>query len=136
MQTSNEPAKILVVDDDPEARGFLSVYLKKQNYLFDEAEDGEQALEKIHKFAPDVILLDILMPKLTGDELVKMITIWKPNIQVIMTTALSDQEIKSECLRNGAFACADKPIDLKNLMSLIKKALVKISERNQQVSIQ
>jgi|TARA_B110000438_G_scaffold273086_1_gene292215 two-component system response regulator ResD len=99
MQTSNEPAKILVEDDYPEVRGFLSVYLKKQNYLFDEVEDGEQALEKIQKFAPDVVLLDILTPNLTDDELVKMITIWKPNILVIMTTALSDQEIKSECLK-------------------------------------
>ncbi len=123
MNTDNESAKILVVDDDPEARGFLSVYLKKKKYVFEVAEDGEKALEKIHKFSPDVILLDILMPKLTGDELVKMIKLWKPHIKVIMTTALSDQEIKAECLKNGAFACVDKPINLKNLFSVINEAL-------------
>ena len=66
MKTTSESAKILVVDDDPDARGILSVYLKKKKYLLEEAEDGEKALEKIHTFNPDVILLDILMPKNLG----------------------------------------------------------------------
>ncbi len=135
MKTDGGSAKVLVVDDDPEARGFLSVYLKKKNYLFEEAEDGEKALEKIHKFGPDVILLDILMPKLTGDELVKMIKLWKPNIKVIMTTALSDQEIKAECLKNGAFACVDKPINLENLFSVINEALSSSEENKNDTPI-
>ncbi len=135
MKTNNESAKILVVDDDPDARGLLLVYLKKKNYLFEEAEDGEKALEKIHSFGPDVILLDILMPKLTGDELVKMIRLWKPNIKVIMTTALSDQEIKAECLRNGAFACVDKPINLKKLFSVINKALDKTADSKSEIPV-
>jgi CheY-like chemotaxis protein len=135
VNTNNESAKILVVDDDPEARGFLSVYLKKKKYLFEEAEDGKKALEIIHRYCPDVVLLDILMPKLTGDELVKMIKLWKPNIEVIMTTALSDQEIKRECLKNGAFACVDKPINLKSLFSIINKALAKSTNNNCKVSI-
>jgi two-component system, OmpR family, alkaline phosphatase synthesis response regulator PhoP len=123
MKTANESAKILVVDDDPDARGFLSVYLKKKKYLIEEAEDGEEALEKIDIFNPDVILLDIMMPKLTGDQLVKMITLRKPNIKVIMITALSDQEIKAECIKNGAFAYLNKPVSLKNLFSTINKSL-------------
>jgi CheY-like chemotaxis protein len=125
MKIANESAKILVVDDDPDARGFLSVYLKKKKYLIEEAEDGEKALEKIDIFNPDVILLDIMMPKLTGDQLVKMIKLRMPNIKVIMITALSDQEIKAECIKNGAFAYLDKPVNLKNLFSTINKALDK-----------
>jgi len=123
MKTTSESAKILVVDDDPDARGILSVYLKKKKYLLEEAEDGEKALEKIQSFNPDVILLDIMMPNLTGDELVKIIKLRTPNIKVIMVTAVGDQGIKAECIKNGAFACLDKPVNLKNLFSTIRKAL-------------
>ena len=91
--------------------------------MLEEAENGEKALKKIQSFNPDVILLDIMMPNLTGDELVKTVKLGMPKIKVIMITAGNDQEIKAECIKNGAFACLDKPFNLKDLFSTINKSL-------------
>ncbi len=63
------------------------------------------------------------MPRLTGDEMVKMIKAWRPQIHVIMVSANITPEIKEECLQNGAFDCVCKPIDFRHLKETIQKAL-------------
>lgn len=58
--------KILLVDDDPDIREFMSYNLKKENYVVETAKNGEAALEKAAKFKPDLIILDVMMPGMDG----------------------------------------------------------------------
>ena len=82
------------------------------------------ALAKIYNFHPEVVLLDVLMPRLTGDELVRMIKEWKPEIKVIMVSANESIDVEKDCLLNGAYACLRKPVKLDTLINTIKQALV------------
>ena len=114
--------KLLIVDDNRSHCELAKEFLER-SYAIEIALGGEEAIAKIYDFNPAVILLDILMPRLTGDELVKMIKAWKPEIQVIMVSANLTPEIKDECMQNGAFACISKPLNFKHLHETIQNAL-------------
>ncbi len=114
--------KLLVVDDN-EVHCELAKQFLEDHYDIEIALGGEEAISQIYNFNPDVILLDIGMPRLTGDELVKMIKAWRPQIHVIMISANMSPEIKAECMLNGAFDCVEKPTDFKQLMNTIQRAL-------------
>jgi len=115
-------SKLLVVDDDKRNCELLQRWLE-DCYDIELAFGGEEAISKIYDFKPVVILLDVKMPRLTGDELVKMIKAWKPEIQTIMVSAHLTPEIEKECMQNGAFDCICKPLDLEHLKKVIQKAL-------------
>jgi CheY-like chemotaxis protein len=117
--------KILLVDDESSIRLLFRTFLERAGFEVEEAEDGETAFVKIHKFEPDVILLDILMPVRTGNELVAEIKEWKPGIEVIMVTALASDEMRAECMAKGAFAVVNKPVVFETLRSTIAGALEK-----------
>ena len=72
-----------------------------------------------------MILLDILMPVRTGNELVAEIKELKPGIEVIMVTALASDEMRAECMAKGAFAVVNKPVGFETLRSTIAGALEK-----------
>jgi len=123
----NSNHKLLVVDDNRSHCDLAKQFLE-DSYDIETAYGGEEAISKIYDFKPSVILLDIMMPRLTGDELVKMIKAWKPEVQVIMVSANLTPEIEEECMQNGAFACISKPLDFEYLNATIQKALNKFSK--------
>ncbi len=114
--------KLLVVDDDEKhcqvAKRCLEDYCEIEIAL-----GGEEAISQIYNFNPAVVLLDVKMPRLTGDELVKMIKAWKPEIYVIMVSAHLTPEIERDCMQNGASYCFGKPIDFDLLQETIQKLL-------------
>ena len=114
--------KLLIVDDNEQHCNVAKEFLE-DDYDIEIALNGEEAISKIYDFNPVVILLDVRMPRLTGDELVKMIKAWKPEIYVIMVTAHLTPEIESECMQNGASACFSKPIDFLSLQETINNLL-------------
>ena len=118
--TSNP--KVVVVDDEKKFRHLAKKNLNLRGFEVEVAEAGEEGIAKIYNFDPKVVLLDVLMPRLTGDELVKMITDWRPEVQVIMVTANISPEAKEECMRNGAYAYIQKPVNFDQLTELIKEA--------------
>jgi len=117
--------RILLVDDEPAIRLLFRTFLEKNGFDVEEAEDGETAFVKIHKFDPEVILLDILMPERTGNELVAEIKEWKPQVEIIMVTAVLSEEMKTECLSKGAFDVINKPVDFDAMNATILAALEK-----------
>ena len=119
--------KVLVVDDNP-GHCHIAEECLKGSYEIEIAYGGEEAISKIYDFNPSVILLDIMMPRLTGDELVKMIKAWKPEIRVIMVSANLTPEIENECMQNGAFACISKPMNFEKLHETIQQAMNQFSE--------
>jgi len=112
---------LLVVDDNPKNCEVAKRCLE-DSYDIEIALGGEEAISKIYDFSPAVVLLDVMIPRLTGDELVKMIKAWKPEVQVIMVSANLTPEIEKECMQNGAFACFTKPLDFERLQEMIQKA--------------
>jgi len=123
MEVNKSEIKVLVVDDEVKFRKLLHKNLSLRGYDVEQAAAGEEAIAKVYYFEPQVVLLDVRMPRLTGDELVKMIKDWKPHVQVIMTTAMLSREAEQECLDNGAFAYLKKPIDFDVLDETILKSL-------------
>ena len=119
--------KVLVVDDNRVNCELAKRFLEK-SYDIEIAFGGEEAISKIYDYSPAVVLLDIKMLRITGDELVKMIKVWKPEIQVIMVSAHLTPEIEQECMQNGAFGCISKPLDYEHIHEIIQKALNQFSE--------
>jgi putative two-component system response regulator len=104
---------VLIVDDDPAGRQTLESVLDGQGYRLEFAENGVQALEKTGKLLPDVILLDIMMPGMTGFEVCERIRADKrlAEIPIIILTALDDHNSMLKALEAGADDFISKPFD-------------------------
>lgn len=100
----NMPAKIMIVDDDPGIRDMYKATLEAQGYDVVAEANGEKALDTINKEKPDLVLLDIMMPKIHGLHVLDIIkaTPDAKDIKVIMLTALSDDETQKEADKFGA----------------------------------
>jgi len=117
--------KILTIDDEIEFTTLIQSYFGPRGYEVLIANDGIVGLELAKKENPDVCLIDLKMPGLHGDEVLREIVLYKPSIKCIMVTA-SEGEGKSreKLIAMGAYACFDKPItSLRNLEKKIKEAL-------------
>ncbi len=116
-------ALLMVVEDDEETRKMMVKFLNHNGYEVIEAENGMNALSKIGKVAPDVILMDISMPKMNGIEATKKIKEMDIPSFVIMLTALSDEKVLEEAANAGADDFLMKPVNFKLLNARIKLIL-------------
>ena len=112
-------AKILVVDDEASIVTMLAYNLKKEGYDVVTAEDGEVALEKFESENPDLLLLDIMMPKMDGYEVCRKIR-EKSNVPIIMLTARADEVDKVVGLEMGADDYVTKPFGNRELIARVK----------------
>ena len=115
-------AKILVVDDEASIVTMLAYNLKKEGYDVITAEDGEVALEKFESEKPDLLLLDIMMPKMDGYEVCRKIR-EKSNVPIIMLTARADEVDKVVGLEMGADDYVTKPFGNRELIARVKANL-------------
>ena len=113
--------KILVVDDDPAILRLLSTNLKARGYDVITATDGEEALETVQKDFIDLIILDIMMPKVDGVQVCRRIREWS-NIPIIILSARGDEKDKVKCLELGADDYLTKPFGIAELMARVKTA--------------
>jgi putative two-component system response regulator len=137
MEASGTPfagAKILFVEDDPQSVGVLEPILIAKGFSVAVARDGIEGLEKVKLLAPDILLLDVNMPRMDGIELCRRIK--NDNAirltPVIMLTALSDLEKKLEALEAGADDFVNKPYNTLELVTRIK-SLLKVKYLNEQL---
>jgi len=136
-----ESARILIVDDHEDNVELLKARLESWGYATDSAVDGEQALQKIVDTVPDLILLDVMMPKIDGIEVARRVKSnhTLPFIPIIMQTALDATENKVEGLEAGADDYITKPIDFAELkarlnsMLRIKRLQEELEERERQL---
>jgi adenylate cyclase len=114
--------KILIVDDEPFNLDLLEQELMEYNYEIERANDGVEALEKTGSFAPDVILLDYMMPRMNGLEVVKRLREDEQyrGIPVILLTAKATQEDKVAGLDAGADDYVTKPFDAIELLARVR----------------
>ncbi|MFP4697963.1 MAG: response regulator YycF [Eubacteriales bacterium] len=118
--------KILVVDDEKAIVDILKFNLKKEGFLVSTAYDGEKAIELVHKEKPDLILLDIMMPKLDGLQTCRLIR-KDYDIPIIMLTARAEEVDKVLGLELGADDYVTKPFSIRELMARVKANLRRIS---------
>jgi DNA-binding response OmpR family regulator len=111
--------KVLVADDDPNVREIIRLYFEKQQIYMIEALDGQDALEKVEKDAPDIIILDVMMPKMDGYEACREM-IKKHDIPIIMLTAKGEEFDRVLGLELGADDYVTKPFSPRELIARIK----------------
>lgn len=114
---------ILVIDDEKNIREGLSMALEDEGYEVITAEDGKQGLEKALYDAVDLIITDLRMPLISGEEILKKVVTELPSIPVIVLTGHGTVELAVEAMRIGAYDFLTKPLDLDRLFRLVKRAL-------------
>lgn len=117
--------KILVVDDEKNIREGLAASLEIDGYDTYTADDGSTALKQLLKTDIDLIITDLKMPKMSGEELLKKVVTSYPTIPVIMLTGHGTVENAVHAMRDGAYDFVTKPINLERLSLLVKRALSK-----------
>ena len=115
-------SKVLIVDDNAKTRKMLSRHLKKENYAILEAENGQLALEQIRAELPEVVLLDVMMPGMSGFDVCQHLrkTPQHELVYIIMLTALTGNDDKVEGLDLGADDYVIKPFDISELLARIR----------------
>lgn len=101
----NKQKKILVVDDEKALRGALSDKFKRAGFFVLEARNGEEGLEVAMREHPDLILLDVMMPVMSGMAMFKQLREdeWGKSARVIMLTNLNDAEYVAEAMKQGSY---------------------------------
>ncbi|MFC1962320.1 response regulator transcription factor [Chloroflexota bacterium] len=117
-----EKTHILVVDDDPAILRLLCTNLKARGYRVTTAVDGEESLRVAEADFIDLIILDLMMPKIDGTEVCRRIREWS-NVPIIILSARGDEMDKVKCLELGVDDYLTKPFGIAELMARIKTAL-------------
>ncbi len=122
--------KLLVVEDEPKVAAFLNQGLSEQGFEIDVVYDGQMGLKMAQRNEYDIILLDVIVPYINGIELCKSIKEIKPNVPIIMLTALGTTDDKLSGFDAGADDYLVKPFEFKELLARIR-ALLKRSGGHQ-----
>jgi len=117
--------RVLVVDDEPQIRRVMRTTLTSAGYQVDDAKNGEEALEKMREFRPDLVLLDINMPGMSGLETCKVIRA-DSTAAIIMLTVRNNEATKVEALDAGADDFISKPFSTPELLARIRAALRRV----------
>jgi DNA-binding NtrC family response regulator len=101
-----------------------------KDYRLLEAASVEAAIRKVQEGKPEVVLLDVLMPKTDGIEILRQIKTIHPDCEVIMLTGMNSQQLAAKAMDFGAFDFIAKPFDVVELRKKVNKALEKIAEKS------
>ena len=116
----------MVADDTNEIRMVLRDLLSIDKHeIVGEAVDGEEAVEQFTKIKPDILLLDLAMPKKDGVTVIKEIITNHPKAKIILVTATGNQNTINECMQAGASAYISKPFDMKTVLKVISDTVTK-----------
>ena len=117
---------LLIVDDEADVREFAANFFKKRKIDVTTASSGEEALEKIGKQRPSLVLLDIKMAGIDGIETLRRIKAIDSGIKVVMVTGRKpeDEDSFEQCRRLGANEYVHKPLELDELEQIVLKQLV------------
>ena len=113
---------VLIVEDDPNIRELLQLYLEKDGYAVTLATDGGQGVEKYRAIKPDLVLLDVMMPVMDGWAVCKAIR-EEGDTPIIMLTAKGETDDKVMGLKSGADDYVTKPFEMKELLARIEAVL-------------
>jgi DNA-binding NtrC family response regulator len=121
---------LLAVDDEMGVRESLKMVFCK-DYRLLEAESVEAAIRKVQEEKPEIVLLDVLMPKTDGIEILRQIKTINPGCEVIMLTGMNSHQLAAKAMDFGAFDFIAKPFDVVELRKKVNNALEKIAKKAQ-----
>ena len=113
---------VLVVEDEAHIAQLLQLYLEKEGYAVTVAGDGEQGLAKFRAIGPDLVLLDLMLPKLDGWAVCRAIRA-ESNTPIIMLTAMAELDHKVTGLKTGADDYITKPFEMKEVLARVEAVL-------------
>lgn len=122
-KTRTNKGRILVVDDEANARNALAEILKDEGFTVETAADGFKALPKLVDFAPDVVLTDLKMPGMDGVELMSKVRAQDPEIGVVIMTAFGAVDTAVQAMRQGAADYLTKPLNADELLVVLQRTL-------------
>jgi DNA-binding NtrC family response regulator len=120
---------LLLIDDEFGVRESLKMVFSKQ-YRVLEADSIDAAIPKVQEARPDVVLLDVLMPKADGLEVLRRIKEIHPGCEVIMLTGVNSQQLAAKASDSGAFDFIGKPFDVVDLRQKVARALAQVAQRS------
>jgi DNA-binding NtrC family response regulator len=123
--------RILVVDDDESLRWVTQAQLQQSGYQVDAAANGKEALSAIHENPPDLVITDLMMPGMSGVELLKSIRADYPEIIVILVTAFGTVENAVEAMKAGAYDYITKPVNMEELRLIVGRGLEHLDLRQE-----
>lgn len=122
--TPSRPRSVLVVDDEDLVRKFVARVLREAGYQTSTASDGPEALEVAATLETfDILVTDVMMPQMTGDELARRIRVTTPRIKVLYLTGFSDRLFKEKVTLWADEAFLDKPCSVKGLLEAVSLLL-------------
>ena len=122
---ATRPPRVLIADDNPQGVELLEAYLSGTGYDVQTAADGDETLQQVSRWQPDLILLDIMMPKISGFEVCKRLRAnpATANTAVLMITALDQPSDIDRAVEAGATDFLTKPINKTELLLRVRSAL-------------
>lgn len=114
---------IILADDSAFQRRILTRYLEDAGYDVQVAENGQGVLDLLQNTTPDCILIDLIMPEVSGHDVLRYLYQHQNKIPVIVSTADIQRTTYEECIALGAFEVIAKPVNKDNLVDLIEQAL-------------
>ncbi|HEX6511757.1 MAG TPA: response regulator [Chloroflexota bacterium] len=112
---------VLVVDDEREITQFIGGALEDEGYAVSTAADGQQAVDLVAQDRPDLIVLDMMLPRLNGDEVAAEVRRMHGEVPILLITA--DGRADEKARRVGAFDFLSKPFDLNRLLDIVRGKL-------------
>lgn len=127
MEEAKQNCRVLIVDDSDFSRKSISEMLNEPKYeIIGEAANGREAINVLKESSADVILLDIVMPEMSGLELAEFITQNFTDINIIMMSSLAQENIVIDAISAGACDFLQKPFDKKTLVNSVDKVFASI----------
>lgn len=132
----NNTPVVLVVDDDPDIGRLLQIWLADAGYRVELTQSGFEALQRIAQGGIDVAVIDILMPEISGIDVLDQVRRMGSEPAVIMTTAFGSEQIAVNAIRHGADDYLRKPIDRQELLVVIDRTLANLRLRRENAALQ
>ena len=118
------PHKVLIVDDEPNIVTSLTFLMKKSGFETSVARDGDEALAEVERFGPDLVLLDVMMPKRDGFEVCqKLRAAGHTHLKIVLLTAKGRETEVAKGLAIGADSYVTKPFSTRELVDLVNQLL-------------
>ena len=113
-------SRVLVVDDDPDILDALSEILEVEGYQVDRARNGREALQRLEQAAPDLVLLDLMMPVMDGWEFARSLG---PEARPPIIVLSADRNVSAKAREIGALGWLAKPFELSELLAAVRRAV-------------